>query len=427
MKNLFSDLALSDALVANLTAMGFDTPTPIQHAAIPHILQGRDLCACAQTGSGKTGAFLLPIIDMLINSRVRVGMPRAIILSPTRELAQQVHDNFKVFSKGMSLGAAVLVGGEWTGDQEKQLKKKPDLIIATPGRLLDLFERGKLLMMDTKILVIDEADRMLDMGFMPDVDRILKFLPKDRQTLLISATFPKELQAHMDTLMSNPKRIESAALSKPAGTIKQYKVAIESEDKQAALRQILSLDRDTSAIVFCNRKKDVDSVAKYLKGHGFKSMPIHGDLAQSKRNETLDIFRAEKGLVLVASDVAARGIDIDDLPLVINYDIPINAEDYVHRIGRTGRAGKSGVAYSFVTKRDKKSFDAVLKISSMPIEDYIVTIEKDIPKSSQKAHSRQVKSSQKETFLKPANDESKAGFGDWVPRFILADPRKYFG
>lgn len=448
MTSLFSKLALSNELVSNLTAMGFNTPTPIQQTAIPQILQGHDICACAQTGSGKTAAFLLPVIDKLINSRMRSNMPRAIVLSPTRELAQQVHENFKMFAKDLGLKAAVLVGGEWTGDQEKQLKKKPDLLIATPGRLLDLFERGKLLMLDVKTLVIDEADRMLDMGFMPDVERLLNCLPKDKQIILLSATFPKELQAHMDSILTDAKRIDASVSAKPVCTIAQYKVDVEVENKRIALRAILRDHPDMSAIVFCNRKKDVDIVAKSLTVHGFKSMPIHGDLSQSTRNETLDKFRNEKGLVLVASDVAARGIDIDDLPLVVNFDLPINAEDYIHRIGRTGRAGKKGLAFSLVTKRDKRILTSILKMTAMEqLENYAVSLDepekpREAPKSrhdlfdaeGQKIGTREPRESRtKEPRQNHRRDydaesrfDSQVGFGDFVPKFILVDPRQYF-
>ncbi len=413
MPSLFLNLALSKGLVSNLTQIGFETPTAIQEAAIPQILQGHDVCACAQTGSGKTGAFLLPIIDKLANTRVRTGMPRAIVLSPTRELAQQVHENFKLFARGLNLKAAVLVGGEWTGEQERQLRKRPDLIIATPGRLLDLFERGKLLMLDVKTLVIDEADRMLDMGFMPDVMRLLNCLPEQKQIILLSATFPKELQGHIDGLLKDAKHIESSVSSKPAGTITQYKVDVEQEDKRAVLRYILRKHAEMSAIVFCNRKRDVDVVAKSLKTHGFKGMPIHGDLIQSQRNETLDKFRQERGLILVASDVAARGIDIDDLPLVINFDLPTNPEDYVHRIGRTGRAGRKGVAFSFVTKRDSKLFNNIRNIIHMELEPYAITPSKTVEQEPKKDY-------------KNSNETVRLGFGDWTPRFILADPLKYF-
>ena len=416
----FSDVALSKELLANLAPLGFETPTAIQKAAIPLILQGHDVCGCAQTGSGKTGAFLLPIIDKLLHTRMRAGMPRVIILSPTRELASQVHDNFKLFSKGLGLKAAVLVGGEWTGDQEKQLRKKPDLIIATPGRLLDLYERGKILMLDIKTLVIDEADRMLDMGFMPDVTRLLNSLPSEKQIILLSATFPKELEALIHSLLKEPKYIESKEETKTASTIEQFKINLKEEDKLQALRTLIRLYENMSAIVFCNKKKDVDIVAKSLKSAGFKSMPIHGDLVQSKRNETLDTFRTKKGLILVASDVAARGIDIDDLPLVINYDLPIHADDYVHRIGRTGRAGKKGVAFSFVSKRDARLLKAIIETIWMEPQDYALTLDDVKEETSKDFHAKE---SDKRGRGRSSHDESKQiGFGDLTPRFILADP-----
>ncbi len=434
MKQLFSSVGLTDTLVANLNAIGFVTPTPVQEQAIPHILAGRDVCACAATGTGKTGAYLLPIIDVLTHSRKRVGMPRAIILAPTRELAMQVVENFKSFAKGTNLKCALLVGGEWVNEQEKQLKRKPDIIIATPGRLMDVQDRGKVITHDVRFLVIDEADRMLDMGFMPDVEKIISFCPKNKQMILFSATFPDEIQGLVSSVLSDPKRIEVSAQSQPAQTISQYKVLTTPDDKRPMLRALLKKHQNESAIVFCNRKKDVDIVAKSLNAHGFKGMPIHGDLSQNVRNETLDRFRNEKGLILVASDVAARGIDIDELPLVINFDLPINAEDYIHRIGRTGRAGNLGIAYSLVTPKDDKLFKAIKKLIGKDIEE----IEMEIPEDLQSKRGKRIQekgesrkpSKQRHSEVKTESREERVpviGFGNDTPKFMQVDLGKYLG
>lgn len=431
MSQLFSAVGLTDALVHNLSTIGFTTPTPVQTQAIPHILAGRDICACAATGTGKTGAYLLPIIDVLTNSRKRTGMPRAIILAPTRELAMQVVENFKSFAQGTDLKCALLVGGEWVNEQEKQLKRKPDIIIATPGRLLDVYERGKILAHDIRFLVVDEADRMLDMGFMPDVERIIAFCPKNKQMVLFSATFPDEIQGLVSAVLNDPKRIEVARPTQQEQTITQYKVLVEVDQKRAALRTLLRKHENESAIVFCNRKRDVDIVAKSLNTHGFKGMPIHGDLSQNIRNETLDKFRNEKGLVLVASDVAARGIDIDELPLVINFDLPINAEDYVHRIGRTGRAGNLGIAYSLVTPKDDKFFKAIKKLLGKDIEEMSIEITEEPKKAHTRVRRTDASSEPKqvERTRQPRIQEDRTpnpiGFGSLVPKFMQVDLAKY--
>jgi len=413
----FFDLGLTPSILENLSNLGFNTPTPIQQKAIPLVLQGLDICACAQTGSGKTAAFLLPLIDKLLNSRVRSSMPRAIILSPTRELAAQVVENFKMFAKDTPLRVALLVGGEWMNEQEKQLKRRPDIIIATPGRLLDVLERGKLIAHDIQTLVIDEADRMLDMGFMPDVERLLKITPDGRQIVLFSATFPPELTGIIDSILVDAKRIEAASLTKSPGIIHQYKVKVKNDQKRAALRSILRTHGGTaSVIVFCNRKKDVDIVAKSLAKHGFKGMPIHGDLPQKQRNETLERFRNEKGLILVASDVAARGIDIDDLPLVINFDLPVNSEDYVHRIGRTGRAGRSGLAFTLLTDADKKKFTALKTLINKDLEEYVINDLKEEPVYAKGGDGK----------IMEQKDYNGVGFGPHTPAFMNFDPMSYF-
>jgi superfamily II DNA/RNA helicase len=356
----FIDLGLSAELEQTVNLLGYTVPTPIQEQAIPQILRGRDLFGCAQTGTGKTASFILPMIDILQGSRSKVRMPRSIVLEPTRELAAQVLESFETYGKDHKLKAALLVGGESMTDQEKQLKRGVDVLIATPGRLLDLFERGQILLADVKILVIDEADRMLDMGFIPDVDRIVATLPKMRQTLLFSATMPGEIKKLSQSYLINPKEIIIAPASRTATTVKQHVVRADDTKKREALRQILSLQENPGPIIiFCNRKRDISVLTSSLKRYGYEAGSLHGDMAQSQRNQMLEDFKSGKITVLVASDVAARGLDVDGLSLVVNFDVPMNAEDYVHRIGRTGRAGNTGVAITLVSHRDEKYLTGV--------------------------------------------------------------------
>lgn len=351
----FSDLGLSAELEQTVNKLGYEVPTPIQEQAIPQILRGRDLFGCAQTGTGKTASFILPMIDVLHGSRSKVRMPRSIVLEPTRELAAQVLESFETYGKDHKLKAALLVGGESMADQEKQLKRGVDVLIATPGRLLDLFERGQILLADVKILVIDEADRMLDMGFIPDVDRIVATLPKMRQTLLFSATMPTEIKKLAQAYLINPKEIIIAPTTRTATTVTQHVVWVPDNKKREALREILSLQENPGPIIiFCNRKRDISILTSSLKKYGYIAGSLHGDMAQSQRNKTLEDFKNGKVMVLVASDVAARGLDVDGLSLVVNFDVPMNAEDYVHRIGRTGRAGNTGVAITLVSSSDEK-------------------------------------------------------------------------
>lgn len=351
----FSDLGLSAELEQTVNKLGYELPTPIQEQAIPQILRGRDLFGCAQTGTGKTASFILPMIDVLHGSRSKVRMPRSIVLEPTRELAAQVLESFETYGKDHKLKAALLVGGESMADQEKQLKRGVDVLIATPGRLLDLFERGQILLADVRILVIDEADRMLDMGFIPDVDRIVATLPKMRQTLLFSATMPGEIKKLAQSYLINPKEIIIAPSTRTAATVTQHVVLVQDNKKRDVLREILSRQQNPGPIIiFCNRKRDISVLTSSLKKYGYQAGSLHGDMAQSQRNQTLEDFKGGKITVLVASDVAARGLDVDGLSLVVNFDVPMNAEDYVHRIGRTGRAGNAGVAITLVSGSDEK-------------------------------------------------------------------------
>jgi len=349
----FSDLGLSPEVLNAINDAGYVSPTPIQEKAIPYVLMARDLLGCAQTGTGKTASFTLPMIEILSNGRARARMPRSLILTPTRELATQIAENFEIYGKYNKLTMALLIGGVSIEEQFKKLDRGVDVLIATPGRLLDHFDRGRILLNDIKILVIDEADRMLDMGFIPDVEKIVSLLPKTRQTLFFSATLPVEIRKLSEAFLSNPKEIAVAPPSKPAATTVTQELAIvDKREKREALRRIINAKNITTALIFCNRKRDVDILGKSLSKHGFNAATLHGDMPQTSRLETLEKFKANKVNFLVASDVAARGLDIDDLPVVFNFDVPMNSEDYIHRIGRTGRAGRRGQAYTIASIED---------------------------------------------------------------------------
>ena len=361
----FSELGLSPQILQAVADSGYTAATPIQAQAIPVALAGGDVLGIAQTGTGKTAAFTLPMIDKLSSGRAKARMPRALVMEPTRELADQVAAAFERYAKGTKLTWALLIGGVSFGDQEKLLDRGVDVLIATPGRLLDHFERGKLLMTGVQTLVVDEADRMLDMGFIPDIERIFKLTPPKKQTLFFSATMPPEITRLTKQFLHEPTRIEA---SKPATTnanIAQFLVRIplsEPAAKRMVLRELVNRADVKNGIVFCNRKSEVDVVAKSLRTHGFDAAAIHGDLDQSTRTRTLDNFRKGELRLLVASDVAARGLDIPDVSHVFNYDVPHHADDYVHRIGRTGRAGKSGQTFMIATPADARTLDKVIKL-----------------------------------------------------------------
>ncbi|WP_421931560.1 DEAD/DEAH box helicase [Phenylobacterium sp.] len=374
----FSELGLSPATLQAVADTGYTTATPIQAEAIPVALQGRDVLGIAQTGTGKTAAFTLPMIDRLAAGRSKARMPRALVIAPTRELADQVSLSFEKYAKGQKqkLSWALLIGGVSFGDQEAKLDRGVDVLIATPGRLLDHFERGKLLMTGVQILVVDEADRMLDMGFIPDIERIFKLTPAKKQTLFFSATMPPEITRLTKQFLNDPVRIEATRPATTADTITQYLVRLPTSDpkaKRTALRMLIGADDVRNGIVFCNRKSEVDIVAKSLKTHGFDAAPIHGDLDQTTRMRTLEAFRKGELKLLCASDVAARGLDVPDVSHVFNYDVPHHADDYVHRIGRTGRAGKLGKTYMIVTPADAKNIDKVLKLIGKAPEE--ITLE----------------------------------------------------
>ncbi len=363
----FAELGLSDELLRAVTEAGYSEPTPIQAAAIPQVQMMRDLIAIAQTGTGKTASFVLPMIDILAEGRARARMPRSLILEPTRELAAQVAENFEKYGKYHKLSMALLIGGVQMGEQVKALEKGVDVLIATPGRLMDLFGRGKIMLNDCKLLVIDEADRMLDMGFIPDIEEICTKLPSDRQTLLFSATMPAPIKKLADKFLSNPKSVEVARPATANTNITQALIRVDDRKKQDVLRRLLHDEATTSTIIFCNRKSMVRDLAKALKRDGFRAGEIHGDMDQPSRIAELDRFKAGDINILVASDVAARGLDVKGVSHVINYDTPWHPDDYVHRIGRTGRAGATGHAYTFVAAKDVEAIDNVQKLIGVPI------------------------------------------------------------
>jgi len=367
----FSELGLSTKVTDAVTAAGYTKPTEIQAQAIPHVLQKKDLIGIAQTGTGKTASFVLPMLTLLENGRARARMPRTLILEPTRELAAQVSENFEKYGKNHRISMALIIGGVSFEEQNKKLDRGVDVLIATPGRLLDQIERGKIMLNGVEILVIDEADRMLDMGFIDDIEKICGRLPPRRQTMLFSATMSKEIERLTKKFLKDPVHIQSSRQSSTAETIDQKLVRVGSkpDEKRAALRErIKAADGLTNAIIFCNRKRDVATLARSLERHGFSSGALHGDMDQKSRTETLDAFKNDRLTLLVASDVAARGLDIPAVSHVFNFDVPVHAEDYVHRIGRTGRAGRSGVAYTLVGPADGKHLDAILKLIDKPIE-----------------------------------------------------------
>lgn len=363
----FGPLGLSDPILKALHEKGYLQPTPIQAQAIPAVLMGQDVLGCAQTGTGKTASFTLPMLDILSGSRSRARMPRSLILEPTRELALQVAENFVLYGKYLKLNHALLIGGESMSDQKDALSKGVDVLIATPGRLIDLFERGGLLLTDVRVLVIDEADRMLDMGFIPDIERIVAMLPRKRQTLFFSATMAPEIRRLADAFLNEPREITVSKPASVATTITAGLVLVNEHDKREALRRLIRSEDVQNALIFCNRKRDVDVLLKSLLKHGFSAGALHGDLAQSVRFATLEKFKANELRLLVCSDVAARGIDIGGLSHVFNFDVPHHCEDYVHRIGRTGRAGKEGRAFTIATPEDRLAVEAVEKLIAAPI------------------------------------------------------------
>ena len=358
----FADLGLSPEVLRAVEEAGYTKPTPIQGKAIPIVLQGRDVLGCAQTGTGKTAGFALPLIDILASGRAKARMPRALILEPTRELAAQVADSFATYGKYNKLEMALLIGGVSMDEQNRKLERGADILIATPGRLLDHAERGQVMMRGTKFLVIDETDRMLDMGFIPDVQRIVKLLPPLRQTLFFSATLSAEIRAIGAEFVSNPREVSVSPPSSTVDTVRQAVIRVAQRQKREALTKLLETESIKTALIFLNRKRDVNVLKNSMARHGFAAAPIHGDLPQAVRTETLEKFRNGEIAYLIASDVAARGLDIEALPCVINFDVPSNAEDYVHRIGRTARAGRSGAAFTLAAPEDARSLASIERL-----------------------------------------------------------------
>ena len=441
----FADLELNPKILKAITEAGYETPTPIQTGAIPAALKGKDVLGIAQTGTGKTASFTLPMIHMLARGRARARMPRSLVLCPTRELAAQVAENFDTYSKHLKLTKALLIGGVSFKDQDALIDKGVDVLIATPGRLLDHFERGKLLLTGVQVMVVDEADRMLDMGFIPDIERIFGLTPFTRQTLFFSATMAPEIERITNTFLSAPERIEVARQATASENISQSVVMFkgtrkdrEGSQKRQLLRALIDQEGDalTNAIIFCNRKTDVDICAKSLNKYGYQAAPIHGDLDQAQRMKTLDDYREGRLKFLVASDVAARGLDIPSVSHVFNFDVPGHAEDYVHRIGRTGRAGRSGSAFMICAKRDEKAFAAVealiqkeitrLDIPAAFLEEWAPKKKPAREKPSEPVQTSEPKPDPSE---KPAqqnrrrrdrhgNDNTVVGMGDHMPSFI---------
>ncbi|QTD57589.1 DEAD/DEAH box helicase [Parasphingorhabdus cellanae] len=390
----FADLGLSDELLKAVADAGYDEPTPIQAQAIPPVLMMKDIIGIAQTGTGKTASFVLPMIDILAHGRSRARMPRSLILEPTRELAAQVAENFEKYGKNHNLSMALLIGGVSMGDQVKDLEKGVDVLIATPGRLMDLFERGRILMSGCELLVIDEADRMLDMGFIPDIEEICSKLPATRQTMLFSATMPPPIKKLSDQFLNNPKSVEVSRPATANTSIDQSIIHVAPKAKRKLLYGILDNEGVDTAIIFCNRKTEVRDLCQQMRKDGFDAGQIHGDMDQSSRLAELERFKSGEINILCASDVAARGLDIKGVSHVVNYDIPWHPDDYIHRIGRTGRAGATGVAITFVTKRDDEHVDSIQKLTGMklPVRD-----------------SKSVKPEKKQGGKKPAPEKPAAG------------------
>lgn len=430
----FTELGLSEKVLDAVEKAGYKEPTPIQAGAIPHVLRREDVLGIAQTGTGKTASFVLPMLTLLEKGRARARIPRTLILEPTRELAAQVAENFNQYGINHRLNVTLLIGGVSFEDQDRKLERGADVLIATPGRLLDHFERGKLLLTGVEVLVIDEADRMLDMGFIPDIERICKLIPFTRQTLFFSATMPPEITKLTEQFLHSPARVEVATASSTAKTISQFLVKSGSKawDKREVLRELIRTEGETlkNAIIFCNRKKDVSELFQSLIKHDFSAGALHGDMDQRSRMAMLHNFKEGKLKLLVASDVAARGLDIPDVSHVFNFDVPTHAEDYVHRIGRTGRAGRSGKAFSIVTKADSKYLDAIQKI----IKEEISWLDGDLstlnaaPSDDKKENSRKKpeKKTQKSQAPqeKPQREKSVPNTKERAPAVEKADTKK---
>lgn len=437
----FSDLGLSPQTLKAIEEVGYKNPTPIQEQSIPLVLMCRDVLGLAQTGTGKTGAFTIPMIDILAGGRAKARMPRSLILTPTRELAAQISENFVQYGKYHPLTQALIVGGTSMDEQVRNLERGVDVLIATPGRLLDLFGRGKILLADIKILVIDEADRMLDMGFIPDLERIASILPPIRQTLFFSATMPPPIKKLADKYLSNPKTVSVSQQSSTSDNVEHFLVKVDPRAKESAFAALLKQEENVkNGFIFCNRKRDIADVVRIVRKLGFTAEPMHGDLDQDSRTVTLQKFKKEEIKFLVCSDVAARGLDVQGVSHVFNWDVPFHAEDYVHRIGRTGRAGLKGRAFTFSTLSEDKALQSILRLIKKDIP--VLNLEgvtqsaaskegatKEKPSRnnnhrsrSGRGHHRPVRSApqeRQETVVKPEKTSSpETGFGEDVPGFL---------
>lgn len=423
----FANLGLREEILRALDDAGYVTPTPIQAAAIPHAIGHKNLVGLAQTGTGKTASFTLPMLHNLASGRARARMPRSLILSPTRELASQTAENFEKYGRYLKLSMALLIGGVSMGEQEKALEKGVDVLIATPGRLLDWFERGKLLLGGLECLVIDEADRMLDMGFMPDVERILALIVNRKQTLLFSATMPKEVRRLADRFLVDPVEIQVKPPKQDKRLVEERLIDASGARKSSLLKRLLDAQDIKKAIIFCNRKKDIGALLRSLRNGGFNAKDLHGDLDQSVRIATLDAFKADEVDFLIATDVAARGLDISDMPVVINFDVPMNAEDYIHRIGRTGRAGKEGRAFMLATDAEGRLLANIEKLRGGKIEE--LKLKKDRAETESKSeadeprkHSHRSGERERPQRRRDRRDEPDTpvvGLGAHTPAFLL--------
>ena len=427
----FKELGLSEGILKAVEEVGYKEPTPIQAQAIPAIQMCRDVLGLAQTGTGKTAAFTIPMIDALAGGRAKARMPRSLILSPTRELAAQIAENFVKYGKYHPLNMALIVGGTSMDEQIRNLERGVDVLIATPGRLLDLFDRGKILLADIKILVIDEADRMMDMGFIPDLEKIVSILPPVRQTLFFSATMPPPIKKLADKYLSNPKVITVSPPSSTSANVEQFLVNVgHTRSKPTMFMKLYEKEDVKNAFVFCNRKRDINEVCRFMKSRRISCAPMHGDMEQDERTAALNKFKAGEIQILVCSDVAARGLDIQGMSHVFNWDVPFNAEDYVHRIGRTGRAGATGRAFTMVLPADEKALGNIHKLIGRVIA--VLSLEGGAPpaenekvevpavQQKERRHNRQQKqrTRRREPAEDPDEEVNSGSFGDDIPAFL---------
>ena len=410
----FESLAIIEPILKALKEEGYTSPTPIQEEAIPIVLNGTDLLGCAQTGTGKTAAFAVPILQLLSKTKAhgRSRSIRSLIVTPTRELAIQIEESFKAYGKHTGLTSTVIFGGVNQNKQVTALKTGVDILIATPGRLLDLMNQGFISLKHIEIFVLDEADRMLDMGFIHDVKKLLKVLPPKRQSLFFSATMPPDIIKLADTILHRPSKVEVTPISSTADTVQQYLYYVDKGNKNSLLLHILQEEKIKTALVFTRTKHGADKIVKFLVKHDITAEAIHGNKAQNARQRALTNFKAQTTRVLVATDIAARGIDVDELEYVINYEIPNISETYVHRIGRTGRAGANGTAFSFSDAEERKDVKSIEKLigKKIPVIDehpYPLLIENP-EKAPKKEFNRTPRANKSKSFAAPRRNEQKS-------------------